>query len=142
MDIKNKIENLIDKALKNLGIESLGINLEHPADLANGDYSTNVALSHFNKLTNNFGATSFFEDLKKNNVIINPRVLAEKIKEEIEELQDAEKQSNRIMALVELSDIVGAIQGYLERQHPSITMQDLIIMSLATRSAFMDGTRK
>jgi len=64
-----------------------------------------------------------------------------KIKEEIEELQDAERQSNRIMALVELSDIVGAIQGYLERQHPSITMQDLIIMSNATRSAFMDGTR-
>lgn len=64
-----------------------------------------------------------------------------KIKEEIEELQDAEKQSNKIMALIELSDIVGAIQGYLERKHPGITLQDLITMSNATRSAFMDGSR-
>lgn len=64
-----------------------------------------------------------------------------KIKEEIEELQDAERQNNKIMALVELSDIVGAIHGYLQRQYPNITMQDLVIMSNATRSAFMDGTR-
>ena len=65
-----------------------------------------------------------------------------KIREELDELEDALEQNNKIMALCELSDILGAIGGYLEKHHPDITMQDLSIMSHATRRAFKEGTRK
>ncbi len=40
------LEDSIKKALKKLGLNVEKITLEHPDDLANGDYSTNVALSH------------------------------------------------------------------------------------------------
>lgn len=65
-----------------------------------------------------------------------------KIREELEELEDAAEQGNRIMALCELSDILGAISGYLEKYHSGITMQDLATMATSTRRAFKDGTRK
>ncbi|TSC67100.1 MAG: Arginine-tRNA ligase [Parcubacteria group bacterium Gr01-1014_73] len=42
--IKEKLDGLIKQTLKSLGIEAKEILLEHPADLAHGDYSTNVAL--------------------------------------------------------------------------------------------------
>jgi hypothetical protein len=45
------------------------------------------------------------------------------------------------MALVELSDLYGAIKGYLAKHIPSMTMEDLRIMSEATERAFKDGTR-
>ncbi len=61
MDIKNKIQNLIIEALKNLGIEAESVLLEHPADMNNGDYSTNVALVYAKQLE------------------MNPRTLAENI---------------------------------------------------------------
>ena len=48
--IAEKIEEILASALKNLGIEVGEIILEHPADLANGDYSTNVALVLAKKL--------------------------------------------------------------------------------------------
>jgi hypothetical protein len=65
-----------------------------------------------------------------------------KLREEVEELQDAEAQQNRLMALIELADLVGAIDGYLKRQFPSFSIDDLRKMADATHSAFMDGTRK
>ena len=40
-----EIKKLIKDALKNLTIEVSDIALEHPEDLKNGDYSTNVALA-------------------------------------------------------------------------------------------------
>src|SRR3989338_8796789 len=43
--MQDKIKNLIKDALNNLDIEVNNIFLEHPEDLKNGDYSTNVALS-------------------------------------------------------------------------------------------------
>ena len=64
--MKSEIEILIKNALNNLGIESENISLEHPADLNNGDYSTNAAMAYAKKLGT------------------NPRELAEKIKAEIE----------------------------------------------------------
>jgi arginyl-tRNA synthetase len=44
--MKEKLQNLIKKALQNLKIEVKEINLEHPDDFKNGDYSTNVAMVH------------------------------------------------------------------------------------------------
>jgi len=65
-----------------------------------------------------------------------------KIVEEIEELKDSVDQSCKIMALVELSDIYGAIESYLEVHHPGITMSDLQNMSNITKGAFKDGSRR
>lgn len=61
--------------------------------------------------------------------------------EELLELQDAEEQGNKILALVELADLYGAIKLYLEYNHPTIFMEDLKRMSLATERAFKDGSR-
>jgi hypothetical protein len=65
-----------------------------------------------------------------------------KIKEEVEELIDSENQSCKIMALVELSDIYGAIELYLQKHYPSLSMADLKKMSDITQRAFRDGSRK
>ncbi len=64
-----------------------------------------------------------------------------KILEEVLELQDAEAQECKIMELVELSDLMGAVALYLEKHHPSTTIEDLIIMSRITRRAFENGRR-
>ncbi len=45
MDIQTTIKAKIQEALKVLGLSVGEINLEHPADVANGDFATNVALS-------------------------------------------------------------------------------------------------
>ena len=63
----------------------------------------------------------------------------EKILEEYEELADAIKQNNTIMALLELSDIYGAMEEYALTL--GVTMEDLRIMSDATKRAFEDGHR-
>ena len=42
--MKDQIRNLIKDALKNLNIEDVDFVVEHPEDLKNGDYSTNVAM--------------------------------------------------------------------------------------------------
>lgn len=64
-----------------------------------------------------------------------------KILEEVLELQDAEAQGVTIMALCELSDIIGAVEGYLEKHHPHCSLQDLIKMKDVTRRAFASGHR-
>lgn len=64
-----------------------------------------------------------------------------KVAEEFFEALDAEEQENPVMVLLELSDMVGAIDGYLERYHPSITLDDLIVMADATHDAFASGRR-
>jgi hypothetical protein len=66
---------------------------------------------------------------------------ASKIMEEALEFQDAILQGNPVMALCELSDMLGAVEGFLERKHPTITLNDLIEMKVATKRAFTDGTR-
>ena len=63
--IQEKLKNLIKQALNNLDIEVEQISLEHPGDLAMGDYSTNVAMA-LAKTTK-----------------INPKELAEKIVAEL-----------------------------------------------------------
>lgn len=64
-----------------------------------------------------------------------------KVIEEAAEFADALDQVNPVMALCELSDLIGAIQGYLTKYHPSVTIDDLITMADATRRAFESGQR-
>lgn len=65
-----------------------------------------------------------------------------KIQEELEELDDAHVQGCKIMQLVELSDLIGAIEGYLEHNFQDISLHDLIVMSNITKRAFKDGSRE
>lgn len=64
-----------------------------------------------------------------------------KIQEELEEFYDALAQQCKVMELVELSDLVGAIRGYLNKYHPSISLEDLIKMADITGRAFENGHR-
>lgn len=66
----------------------------------------------------------------------------DKIREELEEFEDALAQNCKLMALQELSDLVGAIQLYLQAEHSNITLEDLIIMSDITARAFKNGARQ
>jgi arginyl-tRNA synthetase len=49
MDIREEIKNLIQNALKSVGIEDVDFVVEHPSDLKMGDYSTNVGIKHQDK---------------------------------------------------------------------------------------------
>lgn len=64
---------------------------------------------------------------------------ANKVEEEYLEFLDAHNQQNRLMALIELSDLIGAIEGYAEANGSSLN--DLLKMLEATKRAFNDGTR-
>jgi hypothetical protein len=63
-----------------------------------------------------------------------------KIQEELDELIDAEQQKSKVMQAVELSDLIGAIELYAEKQL-GLTLEDLIIFKDITKRAFQDGTR-
>lgn len=65
-----------------------------------------------------------------------------KLKEELAELEDAVKQGSVVMALCELSDLVGAIEAYLTKNHPSVSIKDLQVMADITKRAFQTGERK
>ncbi len=65
-----------------------------------------------------------------------------KVQEEIHEAIDAKKQKCELMVLIELSDAIGAIEAYLEKYHPSFSIDDLAIMSKITKRAFQSGNRK
>lgn len=62
-----------------------------------------------------------------------------KIREELEELEEALEQGNKILAHVELADLFGALEGVAEGL--GLSMLDVANMSEATRRAFSDGTR-
>ena len=63
-----------------------------------------------------------------------------KIREEFEEFIESLEQNNPIMALVELSDMIGAIEGYAEKHH-NITLADILALKTATHRAFKSGSR-
>lgn len=62
-----------------------------------------------------------------------------KIREELEELEDATIQRVKVLQLVELSDLVGACAHYAETL--GVSMDDLLAMSKVTRRAFANGAR-
>jgi chorismate mutase len=64
-----------------------------------------------------------------------------KIREELEEFLDSVEQENKIMALMELSDVYLSIRNYLNENHPGFTMNDLKIMADVTERVFRDGYR-
>lgn len=63
-----------------------------------------------------------------------------KIREELEELEEALEQKNHILALCELADLYGAIEGVAESL--GVSMGDVHNMAEATKRAFLDGSRK
>lgn len=66
-----------------------------------------------------------------------------KILEEAKELKDAMEQANKLMVLIELADLIGAIDGYLDKHYgTSMTIDNLITMAFATKRAFASGHRK
>jgi len=66
-----------------------------------------------------------------------------KIREELEEAADAEEQGNRLMVLQELSDMIGAIDSYLQAKYNGVfNLGDLVTMTRATQRAFVKGDRK
>lgn len=64
-----------------------------------------------------------------------------KLQEELDEALDAHEQGIKLMILVELSDLIGAIEGYIEKHHPGTTLNDLIDMNVVTKRAFQSGHR-
>lgn len=65
-----------------------------------------------------------------------------KVMEECLEALDANEQGCSVMVLVELSDMIGAIELYLKKHHPSISIDDLKAMSHITQRAFNTGHRQ
>jgi len=67
--MEEKIKNLIKETLKNLGIkEDVDFSVEHPENLDNGDYSSNVVLIYSKKINENPKklAEKIFRELNKN----------------------------------------------------------------------------
>ena len=64
-----------------------------------------------------------------------------KVKEEFQEFEDAVEQNDIILQMCELSDIVGAIEGYAI-QHLGITIENIIKFKDKTKKAFIEGNRK
>jgi phosphoribosyl-ATP pyrophosphohydrolase len=63
-----------------------------------------------------------------------------KIQEEFEEFTDAYEQKDRILQLCELSDLIGAIEEYTIKSF-NMTLEDLILFSNKTKSAFKENKR-
>ncbi|MEJ0001616.1 MAG: hypothetical protein WDN09_00270 [bacterium] len=98
---KDAIIALIKTALLNLGIEEGDFIVEHPEELQNGDYSTNVALA-----------------LAKN-LKTNPKELAGKLKEQLD---------SRLPAEIEKVEIAGAgfINFYMSRKFFSDAIAEIL----------------
>ena len=99
--MKEKLQNLIKEALKNLSIEENNFSIEHPEDFKNGDYSTNVAMVCAKKLK------------------MNPKELAGKIKAELE------KNLSKEIEKIEVAG-AGFINFYLSRDFFTSSVKDIL----------------
>jgi len=125
--MKEKIENVIKEALKNLGIpEDVSFSVEHPDDLKNGDYSTNIAMvihSLFVKSIQNNNPLKSLDFFKKENDeghrSFNPKEIAEKIKQELE------KNLPKGIAKVEIAG-PGFINFYLSREFFTESISEIL----------------
>ncbi|MES2408818.1 MAG: arginine--tRNA ligase [Patescibacteria group bacterium] len=100
-DISNKIKKLVKIAGNNLGLDLDVVNLEHPDDIKNGDYSTNVALAYAKALGK------------------SPREIAEQIKNEI--IKSLPKEISKV-------EVAGAgfINFYLSREFFAKSVGEII----------------
>lgn len=64
-----------------------------------------------------------------------------KVREEFEECEDAIAQDIKVMVLMELSDLMGAIEAYVRQQH-NMSLKDLRKMAKVTSRSFKTGKRK
>lgn len=101
--IKDLLQKAIIQALRELGIESVDFSLEHPGDLKNGDYSTNVAMVC----------------AKKQNT--NPRELAEKVVAILRKAQDEFPEIQEIQVAG-----AGFINFYLSRDFYTDTTKNIL----------------
>lgn len=101
-NMEKEIKNLIKDALKNLTIEVSDIVLEHPEDLKNGDYSTNVALAIAKSIER------------------NPKELAEKIVVEINRL-NVDKNIEKVEVAGN-----GFINFYLSRKFFTKSIEEIL----------------
>jgi hypothetical protein len=62
-----------------------------------------------------------------------------KIKEEFQELEDAFEQSDKVLQICELTDLIGAIEEYSKKF--DLTIEDLLKFSDKTKEAFREGKR-
>ena len=120
--MEDTIKNLIKATLKNLEIEESSFIVEHPENIKNGDYSTNVAMVAFK------GRRKFEEAIEGNkdtiNVkhgveITNPKILAEKIKEEIDKNLPKEISKVKVAG-------AGFINFYLSRKFFSDSIKEIL----------------
>jgi len=81
--ISDLIRQKITRSLETLGLTKTDFALEHPREMAHGDYSSNVAMRLFSKSqdTNSKDQTNSKSQISKLN---NPREISEAIKKEIE----------------------------------------------------------
>lgn len=63
-----------------------------------------------------------------------------KIREEFEELSDAIEQEDKILQICELTDLIGAIEYFVEKKF-NLTLSDLKVFSDKTKSAFKENKR-
>lgn len=103
--IKQQLQQVIGKALADLGIEISDFGLEYPTDFAHGDLSSNVALVH--------------AKISKQ----NPLVLAEKIVEKLEK-QKKEKNLN-VVDKIEIAG-PGFINFHLSREFFAKNVQQIL----------------
>jgi arginyl-tRNA synthetase len=99
--IADTLKNLITKAAEAAGFSPDGVVLEHPADISNGDYSTNIALT----LAKTAGK--------------NPREIAEVIKKEIELILPVEVKRVEVAG-------AGFINFYLSNTFFQSALQEII----------------
>lgn len=101
IDIAYKIKDLVKNAGTIVGLDLLTINLEHPDDISNGDYSSNVALVYAKVLGK------------------SPREIADQIKSELE------KNLPKEIFKVEVAGI-GFINFYLSREFFAESIGEII----------------
>ncbi len=62
-----------------------------------------------------------------------------KIEEEFYELNDAIGQSNSVLEICEMTDLIGAIAAYAKKYN--LTLDDLVFFTKCTEEAFKEGKR-
>lgn len=142
MEIKKQIKKLIIEILKKekLVIHSFDFNVEHPEDLKNGDYFSNVAMVYFGSLSRSqnllYNTEIKDKKLSKSHVgnfdisigghfFKNPKDLAEKITKELLIKLSARQDLAEMIDKVEVAG-PGFINFYLSRKFFSDSIKEIL----------------